>query len=621
MRVSAALLAILVIGAAGTFAYAQTPPDRIAKGVSAGGVKLGSMTRDEATSALATRFDGMRLSYDIPGANAMIVAEAVADLNAAHVAELAFLVGRGDGSVKSAIDRMGAAVFGDDIPLTYRFDKEAMRAELDKSFMGKTDPATDAVLLVKFVGANPEISVTPEREGWTIDFVAVAHETEARIAKLDATPIKIAVRKDVPRVRATDVESFKPALHRAIGRAPITLSIEDETWTVSKALLADWLIVTASDGVLHPAVDPKKVDLYLESRGAKFSVEPTNATFNMKDGKVTVFVPASDGSKIDAAGTIDGIESKLFGSDEPKSTTIEVAMTVVVPKITTEAANPFGIKEIIGIGETNFGGSPKNRRHNIAIGAKSVHGTLIPPGEEFSLLKTLGTIDDTTGYLQELVIKGNKTTPEYGGGLCQIGSTAFRGALASGMLITARQNHSYRVPYYERDGDGAYIGPGKDATIYDPAPDFKFKNDTSNHILIQTAIKGDRLSFIFWGVKDGRIAEQTDSRVFNVVPPPEKLVTKTVDLAPGVTKCTERAHAGSDAVFTYTVTYPDGEKNVVDFKSRYRPWREVCLLGVTQAELDAAKAAGEISEDGSVIPQSADAAGVTGTTLTPVPTN
>ena len=68
--------------------------------------------------------------------------------------------------------------------------------------------------------------------------------------------------------------------------------------------------------------------------------------------------------------------------------------------------------------------------------------------------------------------------PEYGGGLCQIGTTVFRAAVNSGLPITERRPHAYRVVYYEP--------AGFDATIYDPRPDLRFINDTENYILIQT---------------------------------------------------------------------------------------------------------------------------------------
>jgi len=136
-----------------------------------------------------------------------------------------------------------------------------------------------------------------------------------------------------------------------------------------------------------------------------------------------------------------------------------------------------------------------------------------------------------------------------------------------------RANHAYRVSYYEPP-------VGIDATIYDPAPDFKFINDTANHILVQTKIDGDNLIFQFWGAKDGRSVRRTDPKVYNIKSPPPSKLVETLDLPVGQKKCTEKAHAGADASFTYTVAYADGTIKTQDFVSRYRPWGEVCMIGV-----------------------------------------
>ena len=121
---------------------------------------------------------------------------------------------------------------------------------------------------------------------------------------------------------------------------------------------------------------------------------------------------------------------------------------------------------------------------------------LIKPGEEFSFIKTLGPVDESTGYLPELVIKTDKTVPEFGGGMCQVSTTAFRAALNSGLKVTARTNHAYPVVYYNPQG--------LDATVYIPNPDLRFINDTPNYILIQTKIVGTQLFFDFYGTSDGR---------------------------------------------------------------------------------------------------------------------
>ena len=289
---------------------------------------------------------------------------------------------------------------------------------------------------------------------------------------------------------------------------------------------------------------------------------------------------------LDLDGTWQKWEQALFESSE-KQEILEPIVKTVEPEQRVGDLNDLGIVELLGTGKSSFAGSPKNRRHNIKIGADSVNGSLIPPEEEFSLLKTLGTIDKTTGYLTELVIKGNETIPEYGGGLCQIGTTTFRGTLAAGLPVTMRRPHSYTVSYYF-DEDGR---PGKDATIYDPWPDFKFLNDTEHHILIQAKLWGNNVMFEIWGTDDGRKVsfegQNTVSdikylkpTIFNITSPGPAKEIETEELAPGERKRTEYAHNGADTVFYQYITKPGEETEKITYSSHYVPWQEVFLVGV-----------------------------------------
>ncbi|MBU4512181.1 VanW family protein, partial [Patescibacteria group bacterium] len=221
-------------------------------------------------------------------------------------------------------------------------------------------------------------------------------------------------------------------------------------------------------------------------------------------------------------------------------------------------------------------GSPTNRRHNIGVGANKLNGLLIAPDEEFSLVQTLGEVNAATGYLPELVIKGNKTIPEYGGGLCQIGTTMFRVALYAGLPITERRPHSYRVSYYEP--------AGMDATIYIPRPDVKFINDTRNYLVLTTEIQDNILRFKLYGTNDNRKTEiENPPRIWNITyPGPTKLI-ETLDLAPGEKKCTESSHRGADTEFTRVVTYADSREPIDEkWFSRYSSWQAVCLIGVEE---------------------------------------
>ena len=158
-----------------------------------------------------------------------------------------------------------------------------------------------------------------------------------------------------------------------------------------------------------------------------------------------------------------------------------------------------GIETLIGQGKSDFKGSTRSRIHNIKTALTRYDGLLIAPGEEFSFVENLGEVDGEHGYLPELVIKNDKTEPEFGGGICQVSTTAFRAAIYSGLEITARKNHAYPVSYYNPQG--------MDATIYVPKPDLKFINNTPGYILIQTEIEGTQLTFNFYGTNDGRKVE------------------------------------------------------------------------------------------------------------------
>jgi len=105
--------------------------------------------------------------------------------------------------------------------------------------------------------------------------------------------------------------------------------------------------------------------------------------------------------------------------------------------------------------------------------------------EEFSFINFLGETGPGQGYLAELVIKKDKTIPEYGGGVCQVSTTFFRAAINSGLKITERQHHAFPVTYYNPQGF--------DATVYDPKPDLRFVNNTPDHLLIETYVQGNEV--------------------------------------------------------------------------------------------------------------------------------
>ena len=164
-----------------------------------------------------------------------------------------------------------------------------------------------------------------------------------------------------------------------------------------------------------------------------------------------------------------------------------------------------------------------------------------------------------------------------GGGICQFSTTIFRAALDAGLPIVTRTAHSYRVGYYEQGGNK----PGFDATVFAPAVDFQFKNDTDHHILVQTVVDrtNAKLQVDFYGMRDGRKVEISTPVVSNVVPALPNKYQDDPTLPKGTTKQVDFSAQGATSVFTRKVYKND--KLLIDdvFKSNYRPWQAVFLVG------------------------------------------
>jgi vancomycin resistance protein YoaR len=424
----------------------------------------------------------------------------------------------------------------------------------------------------KFEISAAGVTVVPEKKGQSVDLDRLGDTFVRALEQGDSRVIVHVIEKD-PEITTTIAEKLRAQIELHLqeiikGRV---FKIKDAKFAMSAQDVISLIQPrTGPDGPMI-GVDPENLKTVLGKSLAQFEQVAQDAIFEYDGSKIIKFQPHKTGVAIDW----DALAKDLFDSFESKQNEIIVLTKESEPKILLESTNDLGIKEIIGVGHSDFSGSPKNRIHNIKTGVNSLKNILIAPGETFSLIKALGAIDASTGYLEELVIKDNKTQSEFGGGLCQIGTTTFRAAMGAGFSIVERQNHSYQVAYYFENGVS-----GTDATIYDPKPDFRFKNDTAHWVLLDPHINGSKLDFNFWGTSDGRKASRTIPKTLATKSAPPKVEIPTTTLAPGKVKCTEKAHSGATMLFTYTVEYPDGTIKKQDFQSYYKPWAEVCLIGV-----------------------------------------
>lgn len=449
-----------------------------------------------------------------------------------------------------------------------------------KSFLDQTLQNINKSMKVPAVNAkvipNDPLTITPSQEGQELDQELLFKQLEGYLTLLSSAPSNLPIKTSLPAFSTSEAETAKAALENVVEN-PLKLHFQNSVWSINQAMLfsiLDFNPERLDKDSPQSLIDNKKLSAFLQQLSPTINQEAKDArfTFNPGSKKVSEFQAAQEGREVDVNQTATLITQALTAPSA--SSDIDLPVRITRPKIATADINSFGIEELIAQGISHFSGSIDNRIYNIKLAASKINGVLVAPGENFSFNNIVGDISAATGFKQAYIIKSGRTVLDDGGGVCQVSTTVFRAALNAGVPIVERTAHAYRVGYYEQG-----FPPGLDATIFHPSVDLKFKNDTPGYILIQTKVIGTTLYVDLYGTKDGRIVNLTKSQILSQTPPLPEIRQDDPTLPRGTVKQVDWAAWGANVIFKRTVTR-DGE-TIIDeaFRSNYRPWQAVYLVG------------------------------------------
>jgi vancomycin resistance protein YoaR len=355
-------------------------------------------------------------------------------------------------------------------------------------------------------------------------------------------------------------------------KAPIEVTAGDGRSDLRPADLAPLVRTRAAAGELRLRLDQAGLDRLLRRQAGFAYTEPRDARFQPTGSSVRI-LPSVDGLEVvpgKAAAAV--LEAGTAGSGNDRS--VALPTTATQPALTTKEAKALGVKEVMSTFTTTFSAADAPRVHNIGLIAAAVHGSLVLPGQVFSMNTTTGQRTAAKGYRTAHVIQNGEIVDGLGGGVCQAGTTMFNAAFFAGLPVIERRNHSLHISHYPM---------GRDATLDWPYTDLKWRNDSPYGIYITSRATPSALTFTFWSTSRGYKVTATTSAASNFRDPPTRYEDDPT-LPKGEEVVEESGSSGFDVTVSRTVTKGGTVVRSDRFVSNYSPWVRVVRRGTGPAE-------------------------------------
>lgn len=473
----------------------------------------------------------------------------------------AYAVGRSGNLWSDLKTEIKTLIFGQRLSLAYVRDDEIWQKkslDLYQSLAGREAG------FVYDVG----LRIVAEKEGLALSLAEFQKKLTDSLLSLNS-PVVLNLPRLEAKTTSAQLEKFLPRVSNLLANRSV-LTRASQTMVISEG---DFLkMLNFKEG--SPSANLQFISGFVKSVAPKFNQPERSVSFETQGNKIVNFSPGQDGLEVDEPSLAVSLSREILLGRGSK---IEIPIKKIEAKV---AHNDYGIKELLGHGESNFAGSIPGRITNIKIATSKLNGILVPSGENFSFGDSVGEISAATGYDYAYIISEGRTVLGTGGGVCQVSTTIFRAALKAGLPIVTRTAHAYRVHYYEEGGSPV----GLDATVYPPAVDLKFKNDTPGYILVtsQIDLDGQNLYFNIYGSNDGRSVKLNGPMISNYTSAPEAKYQDDPTLAKGTTKQIDWSAPGSSVIFERIVTRGGQVINTDKFLSNYQPWQAVYLVGTKE---------------------------------------
>jgi vancomycin resistance protein YoaR len=449
--------------------YAFTS-ERVPREVSVSGVDIGGLTpadaREKLRKKLLPRADEPIVVRDEAETYRVDASEAGLSLDAAATVEAA-----GGGRSLSPLRMVEVLTGGDDVDPVLVVDEDALDKAVRK--LAKKVQQRPVEGAITFAGGRAEpVYPTPGR---SLDQEAMAADLEDAFLDEDAD-VSLPVSQMGTELKDKDVDTAMTRFAEPAMSGPVTVKAAGRSAKIFPAQLGKALSMRARDGRLVPLLDPEVLEERASRAIRKLGDQARPATVALRGGSPQV-VPGESGHGVDVGRLAKGIVGVLTRTGERR--TVTVGLQRVEPAFGTADARKLGIKEVVSRFTTEFPHS-SYRNTNLGRAAEKINGTVLKPGEVFSLNDVVGERTAANGFTRGYVISDGVLVEDFGGGVSQVATTTYNAAFFAGMKDVEHEPHSL---YFDR------YPMGREATVVWGALDLKFQNTTPHGVLVQAWIE------------------------------------------------------------------------------------------------------------------------------------
>ena len=455
--------------------------DGVRSGTSVQGVAIGGLSVEEATAKLDATL-GKRAERNLR-VRALDQVFVVSPPEAGLTFDAAATVEQVSGRVWNPVRMLTDLTSERDVDPVVSIDRVALSEQVASMADTVARPPIEPVLTMN--GRTPELIAG--QPGSTIDEKATAELMAAafmeRRQPIDAPVVEVPT--EISPEQAAEAEAY--ALQAV--SAPVTVDAQGTLATIPANAIADALSFTREGNTWQPQLDGAILHASIRDQLTSIETPGRDATFRIRRGKPVV-VPSRVGRGIEDGELATRVLTVL--GNQPSQRTVSVSVGVREPALTTADAEALGVKEKISSFTQKFPYAAY-RTQNIGQAAEYVNGTLLLPGETFSMNDTIKERTVANGYTVGYIIgSGGVFDEALGGGVSAATTAVWTGAFFAGMERTSTRAHSIYISRYQ---------PGLEATVAWGVFDMQFTNDTPYGVFITTSMTNTSMTVNFWSTK------------------------------------------------------------------------------------------------------------------------